>query len=97
NPDDFAVPAGREEEWRFTPLRRLRGLEKDAAFGTSGVTVEVEAAPELVVEKIDDPERLRVPAAGTPFLPADRVSARAYAAITEATVISVPKEAVASA
>ena len=22
---DFPVPSGREEEWRFTPLRRLRG------------------------------------------------------------------------
>ena len=22
---DFPVPTGREEEWRFTPLRRLRG------------------------------------------------------------------------
>ena len=24
---DFPVPTGREEEWRFTPLRRLRGLQ----------------------------------------------------------------------
>ncbi|HEY9350207.1 MAG TPA: hypothetical protein VIP75_05900, partial [Acidothermales bacterium] len=23
--EDFPVPTGREEEWRFTPLRRLRG------------------------------------------------------------------------
>jgi Fe-S cluster assembly protein SufD len=96
NPDDFAVPAGREEEWRFTPLNRLRGLHKDAPLGESGVTVAVEAAPELVVEKADYSERVRL----TPdrqFLPADRVSARAFAAVTEATVISVPKEAVASA
>jgi Fe-S cluster assembly protein SufD len=28
---DFPVPSGREEEWRFTPLRRLRGLHGDAA------------------------------------------------------------------
>jgi len=28
---DFAVPSGREEEWRFTPLRRLRGLHSDVA------------------------------------------------------------------
>jgi Fe-S cluster assembly protein SufD len=101
NPDDFAVPAGREEEWRFTPLNRLRGLHKDAAFD-GAVTVEVEAAPELVVEKIDDPERVRLTHAGATFLPADRISARAYAAFlggtgTEATVISVPKETVASA
>ena len=94
---DFPVPTGREEEWRFTPLRRLRGLEKDAAF-TGAVRVEVEAAPELAVEnvKIDHAERVRLTAAGS-FLPTDRVSARAFAAVTEATVITVPKEAVASA
>ncbi|HEY1821394.1 MAG TPA: Fe-S cluster assembly protein SufD [Trebonia sp.] len=96
NPDDFAVPAGREEEWRFTPLNRLRALHKDAAF-TGAVTVEVEAAPEVTVEKIDLSERERLTQAGAPFLPADRVSARAFAAASEATVISVPKEAVASA
>ena len=26
DPADFGVPTGREEERRFTPLRRLRGL-----------------------------------------------------------------------
>ena len=36
NPDDFAVPGGREEEWRFTPLRRLRGLHKDAPRPSPG-------------------------------------------------------------
>ncbi len=29
DPADFPVPTGREEEWRFTPLRRLRGLHAD--------------------------------------------------------------------
>jgi Fe-S cluster assembly protein SufD len=96
NPDDFAVPTGREEEWRFTPLNKLRKLHADAPLGSSGVTVAVEAAPELVVEKADYSERVRL----TPdrqFLPTDRVSARAFAAVTEATVITVPKETVASA
>ena len=99
NPDDFAVPGGREEEWRFTPLRRLRGLHKDAPLTQSGVKVEVEAAPELLVEKVkktDDVERSGVTAAGA-FLPTDRVSARAYAAVTEATVITVPKDTAATA
>ena len=27
---EFAVPTGREEIWRFTPLKRLRGLHSDA-------------------------------------------------------------------
>ena len=99
DPADFAVPGGREEEWRFTPLRRLRGLHKDAPLTQSGVTVAVEAAPELLVERVkktDDVERSGVTAAGA-FLPTDRVSARAYAAVTEATVITVPKDASASA
>src|SRR6201996_1326902 len=96
NPDAFAVPTGREEEWRFTPLTRLRKLHADAPLGSSGVTVAVEAAPELVVEKQDLTEQRR-PAASGAFLPPDRVSARAFAAATEATVITVPREAVASA
>jgi Fe-S cluster assembly protein SufD len=29
--DAFEVPGGREENWRFTPLRRLRGLH-DGGF-----------------------------------------------------------------
>jgi Fe-S cluster assembly protein SufD len=96
NPDDFAVPTGREEEWRFTPLNRLRGLHKDAPF-TGAVNVTVEAAPEVTVDKLDLSERGRLAPSVLPFLAIDRVSARAYAAAVSATVISVPKEAVASA
>jgi Fe-S cluster assembly protein SufD len=98
DPEYFAVPGGREEEWRFTPLRRLRGLHKDAPLTQAGVAVAVEAAPELLVEKVkktDDVERTGVTAAGA-FLPTDRVSARAYAAVTEATVITVPKDTAAT-
>ncbi len=101
NPDDFAVPTGREEEWRFTPLNKLRKLHADAPLGSSGVTVAVEAAPGVVVEKQNYSERVRL-APDRQFLPTDRVSARAFAAVvegtgTEATVITVPKETVASA
>jgi Fe-S cluster assembly protein SufD len=101
NPDDFAVPRGREEEWRFTPLNRLRRLHADAPLGSSGVTVSVAAAPEVVAEVHDSPERFRV-SPDRQFLPTDRVSARAFAAVAagtgaEATVITVPKETTASA
>jgi Fe-S cluster assembly protein SufD len=94
NPDDFPVPGGREEEWRFTPLNRLRGLHKDAPL-TGTVSVEVEAAPELTVAEISLAERGRA-TASAPFLPMDRVSARAYDAARTATVLTVPKETVAS-
>ena len=96
NPDDFAVPTGREEEWRFTPLNRLRGLHKDAPF-TGAVSVAVEAAPEVTVETQELSERARLTRSAAPFLPMDRISARAFAAAGTATVVTVPKEAVASA
>ena len=96
DPADFGVPDGREEEWRFTPLRRLRGLHTDTppvtTVGAAAVTVEVDPAPEV---KTFSAERT-VAHAGRTFVPADRVSARAYASFDEATVITVPAEADAS-
>jgi Fe-S cluster assembly protein SufD len=93
DPADFAVPGGREEEWRFTPLRRLRGLHTDSPpVPAAKVAVEVDPAPEV---KTFSAER----AGGLPgrsFIPADRVSARAYASFDEATVITVPAETDAS-
>ena len=87
------MPDGREEEWRFTPLRRLRGLHTDTPPApTATVTVEVDPAPEV---KTFSAERA-VANAGRTFIPADRVSARAYASSDEATVITVPAEAYAS-
>jgi Fe-S cluster assembly protein SufD len=89
DPADFEVPTGREEEWRFTPLRRLRGLHGADPLAAGSVTVEVDAAPEVKVDKAqrDDPR------IGATYVPTDRVSARAYASFAEATVITVPAEA----
>jgi Fe-S cluster assembly protein SufD len=89
---DFEVPSGREEEWRFTPLRRLRGLHAEADLADGKVTVTADPAPEVMIEhaKRDDPR------IGRSYVPADRVSARAYASFAEATVITVPAGAVAS-
>lgn len=90
---DFAVPTGREEEWRFTPLRRLRGLHDGSAVADGKIVLEVDAAPEVSVEFVgrDDP-RL-----GSGYTPTDRISAQAYSAFTGATVITVPRETTASA
>jgi Fe-S cluster assembly protein SufD len=86
------VPTGREEEWRFTPLRRLRGLHGDAPLPAAKVTVEVDPAPEV---NTFSAKRASGQLART-FIPADRVSARAYAAFDEATVVTVPAQAEAS-
>jgi len=86
DPADFGVPSGREEEWRFTPLRRLRGLHADALLTEGKVCVAVDAASQVAVELARrGDQRL-----GTTFVPQDRVSARAFASFTDATVVTVP-------
>src|ERR1035438_961558 len=89
---DFPVPTGREEEWRFTPLRRLRGLHTDQTLAEGKATVETDPAPEVTVEITER----NAPRVGRSFVPPDRVSARAFASVREATIVTVPAEAVAS-
>src|ERR1017187_8820521 len=86
DPADFGVPTGREEEWRVTPLRRLRGLHSDSGAGDGKVGVEVNAAPRVAVVLGQHGD----PRLGTAFVPSDRVSARAFASYREATVVTVP-------
>ncbi|SED63830.1 Fe-S cluster assembly protein SufD [Streptomyces sp. TLI_105] len=88
---DFPVPHGREEEWRFTPLARLRGLhDGTAVVSGEGVKVEVEAPEGVTVETVGrDDERLGK--AGTPV---DRVAAQAYSSFEKASVVTVAKETV---
>ncbi|BCL31463.1 Fe-S cluster assembly protein SufD [Streptomyces aurantiacus] len=87
---DFPVPHGREEEWRFTPLERLRGLHDGTAVATGdGVKVGIDAPEGVVVETVgrDDHRLGRA-------VPADRVAAQAYSAFEKAGVVTVPKETV---
>jgi Fe-S cluster assembly protein SufD len=83
---DFPVPTGREEEWRFTPLRRLRRLHENSELAAGKVQVEVDADPQIAVELAQHGD----PRLGTAFVPADRVSARAFASFSDATVLTVP-------
>jgi Fe-S cluster assembly protein SufD len=86
---DFAVPSGREEEWRFTPLRRLRGLHSEDVRGDGKVSVAVDAEPVVTVSRPEHGD----PRAGAAYVPTDRVSARAFASYAEATVLTVPEGA----
>jgi Fe-S cluster assembly protein SufD len=83
---DFPVPTGREEEWRFTPLRRLRGLHGDSALPEGKVEVQAAAGPGISAEKTER----RDPRLGHAFVPEDRVSAKAFQSFEEATVVTVP-------
>ncbi|WP_219414471.1 Fe-S cluster assembly protein SufD [Pseudonocardia nigra] len=82
--DAFEVPGGREENWRFTPMRRLRGLHDGATFD-GRATVEVPATDGVTVETVGrDDARI-----GEGGIPADRVAAAAWSAFGEATVVTL--------
>jgi Fe-S cluster assembly protein SufD len=78
----FEVPSGREENWRFTPMRRLRGLHTATATFDGTATVTVDGASFETVDR-DDP-RL-----GEGGVPADRVAAAAWSAFRAATIVTL--------
>ncbi|WP_347107448.1 Fe-S cluster assembly protein SufD [Paenarthrobacter sp. S56] len=83
----FKALTGLEEDWRFTPLRRLRGLHTEALTGNAPA-VSVSAPAGVTVETVGrDDQRI-----GLAGIPEDRVSANAWANFKEATVITVPSE-----
>jgi hypothetical protein len=53
DPAGFPVPTGREEDWRFTPLRRMRGLAGDTTLAESKVTAETDPAPEVAASRAE--------------------------------------------
>jgi Fe-S cluster assembly protein SufD len=88
---DIPVPTGREEEWRFSPVARLQPLFSEH-LGAGGVRTTVVPAPEVTVEIVGrDDARL-----GTAGKPGDRTAVTAWSSFREATVVTVPAEAVAS-
>lgn len=93
---DFPALTGQEEEWRFTPLKRMRGLDSaaPAAGGTAGaVTYDLAALPAgVTATKVPHSD----PRVGSVLTPFDRVSALAYGNAAEALVVSVAPDAVVS-
>jgi Fe-S cluster assembly protein SufD len=86
--DDFPVPTGREEEWRFTPLDRFRGLlEGEPSDGHLKWDTELPAGVELTTVGAGDPLLRAVPK------PVDRISALALANSDGAVVLRVPANA----
>ncbi|WP_024443387.1 MULTISPECIES: Fe-S cluster assembly protein SufD [unclassified Mycobacterium] len=84
----FEVPHGRDEMWRFTPLRRLRGLHDGSAVADASAGIEVRGSDTVRIETVARGDH-RLGAAG---VPADRIAAQAFSAFREATVVTVPKE-----
>ncbi|MGV0344990.1 Fe-S cluster assembly protein SufD [Corynebacterium coyleae] len=86
NVEDFDIPGGRDEVWRFVSLRRLRGLHNGQFAPQAPAQITVDAPSEVAVEQValDDD---RVTAAGAPV---DRIAAQAWTSSENATLVSVP-------
>ncbi len=86
--EDFEVPNGREEEWRFAPIKKLGDFFEPAGWGSVGLAGEHDASVEFVA--INDPRLSQT------WMPTDRPSAIARAKATHAVLITIAKEAVHS-
>ncbi|MCU1623209.1 MAG: hypothetical protein JWL79_2054 [Frankiales bacterium] len=83
DPEAFPALTGREEDWRFTPLARLRGLH-DGTATVDGVLEVTGAAYETI-----GPDH---PLVGTALVPADRPAALAMRDFKEGQLVTVDGE-----
>ncbi len=81
---DFPVPTGREEEWRFTPLARLRGLIGDE-LADAALQVSAHAPAGATVDTVlpADPRTV------SGWIPTDRLAARAQEGASDVLLITV--------
>ncbi|MEV0397057.1 Fe-S cluster assembly protein SufD [Polymorphospora rubra] len=88
---DFPALTGLEEEWRFTPLKRLRGLATAVPAATAEVKHEYGQLPAGVgVFTIDRTD----PRIGSVLTPFDRISALAHGGAGQALLVTVDADAV---
>ena len=90
---DFPALTGREEEWRFTPLKRLRGLADGAPAAGVSLKHGYDELPAGVEVSTVDRGDARL---GSVLVPFDRISALAWGRSTEALLVSVARGATPS-
>jgi Fe-S cluster assembly protein SufD len=88
DPDAFGVPTGREETWRFTPMKRIRVLLDGAASDVHPAwTADLPDGVELTTVEADDPLLKGLPE------PGDRLAALTRQRSGGANVVRVAPEA----
>ena len=85
----FEVPRSKDEAWKFTPFRKLRGLHDGGAQRTAEATTVVGGVVDGVTVETVGRDDKRLGQGGVPF---DRIAAQAYSSFTSATVVTVGKE-----
>lgn len=89
--NDHPVPTGLEEIWRFTPLKRLRGLHDEAPLDGTSYTVDVAASDGVTAHTVPVAQSSR---GASGYVPNDRVSARAWSAATSVFEVTVEADRV---
>ena len=90
---DHEVPTGREEIWRFTPLKRLRGLASDAEFMPSATACTWNTPEGVRVEGVDGDEA-RALRGVSGLVPTSRFAARVLAEVPSTLLVDVPADLV---
>jgi len=85
---DFAVPGGREEEWRFTPVDRLAGLFQVDPTDDSRLTLDISAPQGVEIGEAKAGDSIF----GSVLRPSDRASAAAWAGAEKATLVTIANE-----
>lgn len=86
---DHPVPTGREEVWRFTPLKRLHGLHDDAPLSGDGFDVKLEVPQGVLTDSVPAADSGR---GASGFVPTDRIAARVWAEAPSVRTIEVPAD-----
>jgi Fe-S cluster assembly protein SufD len=88
---DHPVPNGLEEVWRFTPLKRLRGLHAHAPFQARATTYRWTAQGDVAITPVEGPAL-----AGwrglSGYVPTDLMSARIFAEVPSSLTVDVPAD-----
>lgn len=87
NVADFKIPSGLEEEWRFTPVKKLASFFSDESADPTAATYQGEIPGSIVERSLARGESPR----GTALVPADRAAAVA-AQVGQAHYFGIPAD-----
>jgi Fe-S cluster assembly protein SufD len=88
---DHVVPTGREEMWRFTPLKRLRGLHGEAVFAQGGSLYRWDQPAGVRVEAVEGEEATALRGISG-LVPTTRFAARVLAEAPTTLLVDVPAD-----
>lgn len=86
---DIPVPSGREEDWRFTPMRRIAALFDPAGYGEHDASARIEAPAPARVERVGRED----PRVGSVGRPGDRTAVVSWNTFHETTALEIPRGA----